>query len=178
MKRNLLIMMCCVFGLLMTINAQEITFKYDFNDNSFNGWVGYDADGDGHQWELHNSTVSGGMDGTYGVYSSCYNNGELTPENYLYTENTYLITETSKLHFFHCQSDLVYFAEKFGVILSEDGINFLIVWHTTYTEPQADGKWGEEFVDLSEFAGKNMYVGFLHYDCSGATANGIRIDNV
>ena len=178
MKRNLLIMMCCVFGLLMTINAQEITFKYDFNDNSFNGWVGYDADGDGHQWELHNSTVSGGMDGTYGVYSSCYNGGELTPENYLYTEDAYLITETSKLHFFHCQSDLVYFAEKFGVILSEDGINFLIVWHTTYTEPQADGKWGEEFVDLSEFAGKNMYVGFLHYDCSGATANGIRIDNV
>ena len=23
-----------------------------------------------------------------------------------------------------------------------------------------------------------MYIGFLHYECSGATANGIRIDNV
>lgn len=178
MKRILLITLCCVFGLMMTANAQETTFSYDFNDNSFDGWMGYDADGDGHQWELHNSTVSGGMDASYGIYSSCYNSGELTPENYLYTDKAYLITETSKLHFFHCQSDLVYYEENFGVIVSENGINFYVVWSKRYTEPNADGKWGEEYIDLSEFAGKNMYIGFLHYDCNGFTANGIRIDNV
>ena len=162
----------------MTINAQETTFFYDFNDNEFTGWQGYDADGDGYNWELHNTTISGGMDGTYGVYSSCYMSGELTPENYLYTTESYLITETSQLHFFHCQSDLVYFEENFGVIVSEDGINFLVIWSKRYKDPYPDGQWGEEFIDLSEFAGKNMYIGFLHYECSGATANGIRIDNV
>lgn len=176
MKKTLLLALC-MFGLFAA-NAQETTFSYDFNDNSFSGWVGYDADGDGYQWELHNSTVSGGMNGTYGVYSSCYMNGELTPENYLYTAQQYLITETSKLHFFHCQSDINYFEENFGVIVSEDGINFLIVWRKRYTEPYPDGQWGEELIDLSEYAGKNMYIGFLHYECSGATANGIRIDNV
>lgn len=178
MKKNLLIMVCCLFGLLMTSKAQETTFSYDFNDNSFSGWLGYDADGDGHQWELHNSTVSGGMNGSYGVYSSCYNNGELTPENYLYTQDKYLITETSRLHFYHCQSDIVYFEENFGVIVSEDGVNFYIVWSTKYKEPFPDGQWGEEFIDLSEFSGKSVHIGFLHYDCSGATANGIRVDNV
>ena len=178
MKRNLLIIMCCVFCSLMTAKAQETTFSYDFNNNSFSGWVGYDADGDGNTWELHNTTVSGGMNGTYGLFSSCYSAGELTPENYLYTEQPYLITESSKLHFFHSQSDIVYYQENFGVIVSENGINFYVVWSRRYTAPHADGKWGEEFIDLSEFAGKNMYIGFLHYDCDGFTANGIRIDNV
>lgn len=175
--RKTLLLALCLFGLLTT-NAQETTFFYDFNDNEFTGWQGYDADGDGYNWELHNTTISAGMDGTYGVYSSCYMNGELTPENYLYTTESYLITETSQLHFFHCQSDLVYFEENFGVIVSEDGINFLVIWSKRYKEPYPDGQWGEEFIDLSEFAGKNMYIGFLHYECSGATANGIRIDNV
>ncbi|MBR3915290.1 MAG: choice-of-anchor J domain-containing protein, partial [Bacteroidales bacterium] len=172
-----LLLALCLFGLV-TINAQETTFFYDFNDNEFTGWQGYDADGDGYNWELHATTISGGMDGTYGVYSSCYMSGELTPENYLFTTESYLITETSQLHFFHCQSDMVYFEENFGVIVSEDGINFLVIWSKRYKEPYPDGQWGEEFVDLSEFAGKNMYIGFLHYECSGATANGIRIDNV
>lgn len=175
--RKTLLLALCLFGLLTT-NAQETTFFYDFNDNEFTGWQGYDADGDGYNWELHNTTISGGMDGTYGVYSSCYMSGELTPENYLFTTESYLITETSQLHFFHCQSDLVYFEENFGVIVSEDGINFLVIWSKRYKEPYPDGQWGEEFIDLSEFAGKNMYIGFLHYECSGATANGIRIDNV
>ena len=175
--RKTLLLALCLFGLV-TINAQETTFFYDFNDNEFTGWQGYDADGDGYNWELHATTISGGMDGTYGVYSSCYMSGELTPENYLFTTESYLITETSQLHFFHCQSDMVYFEENFGVIVSEDGINFLVIWSKRYKEPYPDGQWGEEFVDLSEFAGKNMYIGFLHYECSGATANGIRIDNV
>ena len=175
--RKTLLLALCLFGLV-TINAQETTFFYDFNDNEFTGWQGYDADGDGYNWELHATSTSGGMNGTYGVYSSCYMNGELTPENYLYTTESYLITETSQLHFFHCQSDMVYFEENFGVIVSEDGINFLVIWSKRYKEPYPDGQWGEEFVDLSEFAGKNMYIGFLHYECSGATANGIRIDNV
>lgn len=175
--RKTLLLALCLFGLV-TINAQETTFFYDFNDNEFTGWQGYDADGDGYNWELHATTISGGMDGTYGVYSSCYMSGELTPENYLFTTESYLITETSQLHFFHCQSDMVYFEENFGVIVSEDGINFLVIWSKRYKEPYPDGQWGEEFVDLSEFAGKNMYIGFLHYECSGATANSIRIDNV
>lgn len=175
--RKTLLLALCLFGLV-TINAQETTFFYDFNDNEFTGWQGYDADGDGYNWELHATTISGGMDGTYGVYSSCYMSGELTPENYLFTTESYLITETSQLHFFHCQSDMVYFEENFGVIVSEDGINFLVIWSKRYKEPYPDGQWGEEFVDLSEFAGKNMYIEFLHYECSGATANGIRIDNV
>lgn len=175
--RKTLLLALCLFGLV-TINAQETTFFYDFNDNEFTGWQGYDADGDGYNWELHATTISGGMDRTYGVYSSCYMSGELTPENYLFTTESYLITETSQLHFFHCQSDMVYFEENFGVIVSEDGINFLVIWSKRYKEPYPDGQWGEEFVDLSEFAGKNMYIGFLHYECSGATANGIRIDNV
>ena len=175
--RKTLLLALCLFGLV-TINAQETTFFYDFNDNEFTGWQGYDADGDGYNWELHATTISGGMDGTYGVYSSCYMSGELTPENYLFTTESYLITETSQLHFFHCQSDMVYFEENFGVIVSEDGINFLVIWSKRYKEPYPDGQWGEEFVDLSEFAGKNMYIVFIHYECSGATANGIRIDNV
>lgn len=177
MKRILLTTLC-LLGLLTIVNAQETTFSFNFNNNTFDGWTGIDADGDGNTWELHNTTTSGGMDGTYGLYSSCYNAGELTPDNYIFTSETYLITENSQLHFFHCQSDMIYFNENFGVIVSEDGINFLEIWSKKYTEPYPNDKWGEEFVDLSEYAGKNMYIGFRHHNCSGVDANGIRIDNV
>ena len=153
MKRILLTTLC-LLGLLTIVNAQETTFSFNFNNNTFDGWTGIDADGDGHTWELHNTTTSGGMDGTYGLYSSCYNAGELTPDNYIFTSETYLITGNSQLHFFHCQSDMIYFNENFGVIVSEDGINFLEIWSKKYTEPYPNDKWGEEFVDLSEYAGK------------------------
>lgn len=176
MKKTLLIALCLL--AFLNVQAQETTFSYNFDNNSFDGWSGYDADGDGYTWELHNSTISGGFDGSYGLYSSCYMNGPLTPDNYLYTTETYLITENSILHFFHCQSDIVYFQENFGVIISEDGINFTEIWSKEYTEPYPNDKWGEEYIDLSEYAGKNLYIGFRHHDCNGNSANGIRIDNV
>lgn len=177
MKKRLLFALCLT-ALFVGANAQETTFSYDFDNNSFDGWSGYDADGDGHTWELHNSSVSGGFDGSYGLYSSCYNMGELTPDNYIYTTNSYLITSTSRLYFMHRQSDFVYYQENFGVIVSEDGLNFVEIWSMRYTEPLPNEKWSEETIDLSEFAGKNIYIGFRHYDCDGSVANGIRIDNV
>ncbi|MBQ8221813.1 MAG: choice-of-anchor J domain-containing protein [Bacteroidales bacterium] len=177
MKKTLLIVMC-LLPLLASLNAQETTFSYNFDNNSFDGWTGYDADGDGYTWELHDSSISGGYDGSYGLYSSCYTNGELTPDNYLYTTDTYKITSTSRLYFMHRQSDLVYFQENFSVIISEDGVNFLEIWNEKYTEPMPGDKWEEATVDLSEYAGKNLYIGFRHHDCNGFTANGIRIDNV
>lgn len=176
MKKTLLIALCLI--AFFNVQAQETTFSYNFDNNSFDGWSGYDADGDGYTWELHNSTISGGFEGSYGLYSSCYMNGALTPDNYLYTTETYLITENSILHFFHCQSDIVFFKENFGVIISEDGINFTEIWNKEYTEPYPNDKWGEEYIDLSEYAGKNLYIGFRHHDCNGNSANGIRIDNV
>lgn len=176
MKKTLLLALC-VFGLLMT-NAQETTFSYNFDNNSFDGWTGYDADGDGYTWVLDNSTFSGGFNETFGLYSSCYTNGELTPDNYLFTTDTYKITSTSRLYFMHRQSNQVYYQENFGVIISEDGINFLEIWSEKYTEPMPGDKWAEATVDLSEYAGKNLYIGFRHHDCDGFTANGIRIDNV
>lgn len=178
MRRNLLITMLCVFVLMITAKAQEITFSYDFDNNSFDGWTGYDADGDGYTWMLDNSTFFGGFNETYGLYSSCYTNGELTPDNYLFTTDTYKITTTSVFYFMHRQSNDVYYQENIGVIISEDGINFLEIWSKKYEEPYPNNKWAEEYIDLSEYAGKKMYIGFRHHDCNGFTANGIRIDNV
>lgn len=47
MKKRLLFALCLT-ALFVGANAQETTFSYDFDNNSFDGWSGYDADGDGH----------------------------------------------------------------------------------------------------------------------------------
>ena len=64
MKKTLLIALCLI--AFFNVQAQETTFSYNFDNNSFDGWSGYDADGDGYTWELHNSTISGGFEGSYG----------------------------------------------------------------------------------------------------------------
>ena len=41
-----------------------------------------------------------------------------------------------------------------------------------------DGVWGYDSISLAAYAGKNVYIGFRHYDCNGTSASAIKIDNV
>ena len=54
------------------------------------------------------------------------------------------------------------FADKYAVVVSSDGVNFEEVYVETYSAQVV--KTVE--VDLSEYAGNVLYIGFRHYDCS------------
>ena len=154
------------------------TFYYDFNDASVDDWTKIDADGDGKNWGVTSSGIYAGYEESVGLYSSCYAGDELYPDNYFVTNKTYAITSTSFLSFLHHTSDALYTEENFGVVVSENGTDWIVIWSKKYDYNAPDEDWQEANVSLADYAGKNVYLGFRHYNCNGSSANGIRIDNV
>ena len=159
-----------------------VAFYDNFDDTKYTDrWNRKDADGDGFNWGSLAFGIYAGYEETNGLYSACFSSGnELYPDNYIYTNTKYTITETSALSFLHRESDMEYFEENFGVVISEDGVNFEVVWSKRYTEQDLheENAWGYDSISLAAYAGKNVYVGFRHYDCNGKSANAIKIDNV
>ena len=161
--------------------STSVSFFYNFNDKDLSDWNNVDKDGDGYKWSSTQYGDYAGYEETYGIYSYAYASGiALTPDNYFYTNKTYKITETSIFSFLHCVADMEKYNDNFGVVISEDGENFEVIWSKKYTEEDfLEGKnWKCDSVSLAAYAGKDLYIGFRHYDSNGETAKGIRIDNV
>ena len=162
----------------------SVSFFYDFNDSKDEykeGWNCKDNDGDGNNWSSTQFGACAGYGDTYGIYSYSYASGSaLTPDNYIYTNKTYKITPSSVFSFLHREADSEKYAENFGVVISEDGENFDVIWSKRYTENDVHeyGVWSKDSVSLAAYAGKELYLGFRHYDCDGNTAFAIKIDNV
>ena len=98
----------------------------------------------------------------------------LTPNNYIYTKRPYRITETSVVKLnakcgLGMNTDL---GEHYAVVVSEDGVNFEIVFEEDYNS----SKQADKEVNLSAYAGQNLYIGFRHFDCTGQYA--IFVDDV
>ena len=159
-----------------------VSFYDNFDDAKYTDrWNCIDANGDSYNWGSLQDGMFGGYEETNGLYSASFLSGNpLYPDNYVYRNTKYSITETSALSFLHRESDSEKYEENFGVVISEDGVNFEVVWSKRYTaeDLHEDGVWGYDSIPLAAYAGKNVYVGFRHYDCNGNTANGIRIENV
>ena len=76
------------------------SFFFDFNDGSLEGWKTKDVDGDYCNWAVSNGGGVEGYQGTKCIYSESYSvtsNSPLAPDNYIYTDGTYTITENSVL---------------------------------------------------------------------------------
>ncbi len=146
------------------------TFSFDFNDGQMTGWNTIDADGDGENWMVgYNYLVD---DITPCLYSYSYYSTTLTPNNYVYTVDTYSISETSVLSYDVRLGNAYWSDEYYGVAVSENGIDF-----TTIFEEDANSLTTatHRTIDLSAYAGKNIHIAFRHFNCSGNEA--ISIDN-
>ncbi len=140
------------------------SFFFNFDDASLAPFTLLDADGDGYKWQLENNAIG---DETYGIasYSYVYTSAGggtyigVAPDNYIYTKESYAITSSSKVSFKIKSNG---FNDKYAVVVSNDGVNFEEVYVETYSAQVV--KTVE--VDLSEYAGNALYIGFRHYDCS------------
>ena len=83
-----------IFAPVKAFDASAITvaektrggYLWDFeSDESLEGWMSYDADGDGYGWEIDDyySCVGGENGGNYSLTSRSYYAGALTPDNWL-----------------------------------------------------------------------------------------------
>ena len=72
MKRILLFTMMCLFGLF-SLNAQETSFFYDFEDGTLNGWnVSKGSGSTGPDWAVGSGSYYGGQGDSYAAYSMSY----------------------------------------------------------------------------------------------------------
>jgi hypothetical protein len=173
-------------------------FMFDFEDG-IQGWTKIDADGDGYNWN-HSTEVSSYLiitpyNGSLGcVMSESYYNpafAALNPDNYLVSPQKYSIGENSTLSFYVCAQDAAYPAEHYGVAISTEGntsaSDFTTIWEETLTAKSvggdkgmrgmnAQGTWYQKSVDLSEYAGQEVYIAFRHFNVSDQFV--INIDDV
>lgn len=168
------------------------TFFFDFEDGSFEGWTTVDADEDGLTWRITTDIMGPGNGynkSKYCVISQSYSTDSLTPEtaalkpdNYMITAEKYLITESSELSYYVCAQDETCPAEHYAVMISttdNDVNSFETVWEETLSRgaaTRAQGAWYKRTIDLSKYAGQEVYVAFRHFNTVGQFY--IDVDNI
>ena len=183
MKKFLLLTVMCVFGLF-TLNAQETSFSYNFDDGTFAGWRTFDADGAyclGWQISPDDPILGSyyhGTDGTKCAVSVSANplyGDTYKPNSYLVTEGAYQITSSSVLSW-NMKTPFASSAEYYEVVVSSDNNTFSSIWSE---EKNNVNSMTAKEVSLAEYAGQTLYIGFRHYrETSNANAGFLCIDDV
>jgi hypothetical protein len=159
------------------------------------GWTSIDADGDGNGWVsssnpgiYHNSGVNlsgtGHNSSEAYVISGSYANqtGQaLYPNNYLVSPTKIAATNGSSISFYACAQDASYAAEHFGVAVSTttaSASEFTTIQEWTMTAKGTgavaagrngqtrQGNWYLYNVDLSAYAGQDIWVAIRHFNCT------------
>ena len=162
------------------------TFAFGF-ENGFEGWTTIDNDGDGLNWvNSANSVNASGYDysglahgGNYFVYSQSFidYDGPYNADNYLVTPQKYAIVNGSTLTFWADNANDSYPDHIEVCVATADNpvaSDFTMVWSHTgaksgaNAEVRHDGNryenWRQHIVDLSAYAGQNVWIAFHHQD--------------
>lgn len=162
--------------------GSDVTYGFE---NDEEGWTSIDADGDGNEWYNLNPTNNPnnipGHNGSLGhMTSASYNGSALNPNNYLVSPEK---AAYSQISFWACGQDASWAAEHFGVAVSTTGntsaADFTTIQEWTLTakgsgvasvgrngQTRDQGAWYEFTVDLSAYAGQDIWVAIRHFNCS------------
>ncbi|MBQ6101144.1 MAG: choice-of-anchor J domain-containing protein [Bacteroidales bacterium] len=161
-------------------------FTFGF-ENGFEGWTTIDNDGDGLNWvNSANSVDASGYDytgyahgGNYFVYSQSFidYDGPYNADNYLVTPQKYAIVNGSTLTFWADNANDSYPDHIEVCVATADNpvaSDFTMVWSHTGAKSGANAEvrhegnrvdnWRQHTVDLSAYAGQNVWIAFHHQD--------------
>lgn len=165
-------------------DGQKVTLSWernifiDFEDDP-QGWSMLDADGDGYTFGIY---MGGGMnpDGSVNTTNTnaCLSSfsfingiGDLSPDNYAFMPKVKVLPNAS-IEFYASGYDPNYPNEPIAVsVASEDGLNITDVQSFVTAYP-----YQRYTVDLSAYAGQEVFLGFHHRSNVGAYA--VVIDNI
>ncbi|MDO5341821.1 MAG: choice-of-anchor J domain-containing protein [Bacteroidia bacterium] len=177
MRKNLLLLAIAILTVGVA-KAQVTTFSEGFEDGTLGVMTVLDGDFDGINW-MNSSTLQAQGDGHNESLRYAYSESwttvmrpGLTPDNFLVTP-LIAATETSVFTFFVCSDWYAYVGEHYGVAISTksntEPTDFTTIAEWTLTDKSRDndqGPWHEHNIDLSEYAGQNIYVAIRHFECS------------
>lgn len=162
-------------------DVQTLPFTESFDNGGLPPcWTVNDADGDGYNWDAESVVGLFGSHAGDGLISSASylnNVGALTPDNWLISPKIQL-QNNNTFTFWMSSQDASYFAEKYGVYVSTTGTataDFTEIFSETMTatggstgNAKAATLWVQKTVDLSAYAGKEVYIAWRHYGCTDA----------
>ena len=167
-------------------------FSVNFDNGSLEGWTTIDADGDGYIWrntaEFAYAYQGFGVNNTYCATSLSYETElgkPLNPNNFLVSGSKCTITTNSKLTYSVSAQSKLAPAEHYGIAISTNSNtkaeDFTVIFEETLTAGEVDsistqGQWFERTVDLSAYAGQEVYIAFRHYD--SRDNSWIKVDNI
>ena len=154
--------------------TEELVLFEDF-ENGLDNWYTWDRDGDGSNWysTLGNDYQSG-YESNGAAASASWNNIALSPDNMLY-KPVHIPNTGAQLSWYAAAQDPNRPAEHYDVNIF---IFYDSYWgyHSIFSETLSDGQWVHRTLDLSEWAGLDVMIGFEHHNCSDQYA--LKIDNV
>lgn len=158
------------------------------NVESFEGdfppacWTMVDNDADGEEWFSYGSDVPGNplyevaQDGFFTAASASWFGGSaLNPDNFLITPQL-LLGDNEEITYWVAGQDPDWSAEHYGVFLSTTGNNVADFTINLFEETLADNTWLQRTIDLSDYAGQEVYIAFRHFNVSDQFY--FKLDNV
>lgn len=151
------------------------TFPYLEDFESGRGdWTVIDNDHDGFTWEL--GATLGGIWGAHSgdecILSGSFDNDNgvaLTPDNWLVSSQIQLPATATDfvLSWYDAAQDPDYAGEHYSVyIATSNSISAFTATTAVFTTTLTTDAWTKRSVDLSAYAGQNIYVAFRHHNCT------------
>lgn len=169
-----------IFGTIGVSKAQTPVTEFfeGFEDGTLGIMTTIDADGDGRNW-MNSSTLQAQGDGHNESLRYAYSESwgslrpPLNPDNFIVTPQI-AVTPTSVFTFFVCSDWYAYVGEHYGVAISTlgntDPNDFVTIAEWTLedkgTRDDDQGPWHEHNIDLSPYAGQNIYIAIRHFYCT------------
>lgn len=169
------------------MNAQNVIFYDDFNDEDVSDWTLYDEDGDGNQWadlfQVEDNT--GNPITPVSIISRSWQGFPLTPDNWIVSPAIDLTTASGTVTLswlrqvndaFPAETYTVYVGTSSDIADLEIAPVSLTEAFTTTPSPTTDTPMTIT-LDISDLAGEpEVYIAFRHYDC--VDADFLSIDDV
>lgn len=165
-----------------TKSTQATYFSDSFNN--LNNWTANDHDGDGENWYVGDFSSYITCDASQAVSRSWTSSaGALTPDNLLTTTAAVDLTGgTSTLTMFYevgsIESTSNWWEEYYSVyITTSNDVNTIIASTPVFSETlPSGGAMLSRNIDLSSYAGQQVYITFRHYNCTDD--NTLLLDNL
>ena len=172
--------------LAFTLGGVAQSLSFDFEDGTLQGWTTLDADGDGHCWEPSIGGMGHNSNGMALSYSRDYATGDsLAPNEYLVSPRLVLNEDYSLISLWVIPLDESQPAEHWALSISttvnDDPMAFTTLQEWTLTfNPFHPGEWTQYSVDLTQYAGQEVYVAIRHFFWEGfeTSQSAICVDDI
>lgn len=167
------------------ISTEGMLLTEDFEDDA-EGWNVYDRDGDGDIWTLAWNAYGGITEGHVHSGEECivsfswdYVNGSFRPDNWTFSPSFNVPETGAYLSWYVAGDDNTRLGDKYSVYVGEGdyfGDFDMNDYKCVYTDDIVSDEWTRRVVDLKEYVGKPVHIGFRHHDSEGFYM--VKIDDV